>query len=267
MFAGFLIFLPLWLLNIRERPFINKDEFFETLQNLKVVALYNTLTHSAGVIALGSGAVSFTQVVKAAEPLTTAIISFLFQSSVLNIKAYLSLIPVIIGVALSSANELTFSWYCLIAGLIANLFASARGVFGKTAMCKQDTEKCSIMLSAENFYAVLTIMSSFMLIPLMIFFEGSKINQLLIKPTTMEIEGIVYTMISGLLFYLYNEVSFKVLNEVHPVTHALANTFKRIVIILSSILVFKNPITLGGMIGSSLAVFGVTLYSLVSSSK
>jgi solute carrier family 35 protein E1 len=67
------------------------------------------------------------------------------------------------------------------------------------------------------------------------------------------------------LFYLYNEVSFKVLDKVHPVTHALANTFKRIVIILSSIIVFKNPISLGGAVGSSLALIGVTLYSLISS--
>ena len=217
------------------------------------------------MIALGSGAVSFTQVVKAAEPASTALISALFQSSFLSMKAYLSLIPVIIGVALSSATELTFSWYCLSAGLIANIFASARGVFGKSAMCGKD--RCSVILSAENFYATLTTMSTFMLIPLMIFFEGPSVYKFLTQPSVIQKEGLLYTVASGLLFYLYNEVSFKVLDQVHPVTHALANTFKRIVIILSSIIVFKNQLTVGGAIGSSLAVFGVTLYSLVSSKK
>ena len=264
MFAGVFIFIPLWILKVREFPFASKNELITTLDDLKNVALFNTLTHMAGVIALGSGAVSFTQVVKASEPAFTAFISAVFQNSFLSFQAYGALLTVIIGVAISSANELTFSWYCLFAGVIANIFASARGVFSKSAMCGD--EKCNVMLSAENFYAIITAMSCFLLIPLMLLMEGSAILKIGKNPS-LEAEGLYYTITSGLLFYLYNEVSFKVLDKVHPVTHALANTFKRIVIILSSIYFFKNKLTFGGAVGSTLAVFGVTLYSLVTTKK
>jgi len=49
---------------------------------------------------------------------------------------------------------------------------------------------------------------------------------------------------------------------VAPVTHAVTNTVKRVVIILASILVFRTPITLLGSIGSGLAILGALLYSL-----
>jgi solute carrier family 35 protein E1 len=265
MLSGVFIFIPLWILKIREYPFATKKELISTVDELKNVALFNTLTHIAGVIALGSGAVSFTQVVKASEPAFTAFISAVFQNSFLSLKAYAALFTVIIGVAISSANELTFSWYCLFAGIIANIFASARGVFSKSAMCGD--EKCNIVLSAENFYAIITSMSCILLIPLMFIMEGHSILRILTECSSVEAEGLYYSITSGLLFYLYNELSFKVLDKVHPVTHALANTFKRIVIILSSIYFFKNNLTLGGGIGSILAIFGVTLYSLVTTKK
>jgi solute carrier family 35 protein E1 len=265
MLAGCLIFIPLWLLNIREFPFKDVNELVDTVYSLKNVILFNTLTHMSGVIALGSGAVSFTQVVKASEPAFTALISAIFQNSYLNSKAYYSLLMVIIGVAISSANELTFSWYCLGAGIIANIFASFRGVYSKTALCGD--EKCQMILSAENFYAVITFFSCFLLVPLMFIMEYNPIMTLAKSSSALDREGLYYTLASGILFYLYNEVSFKVLDKVHPVTHALANTFKRVVIILSSIWFFKTPLTIGGSIGSVLAVVGVTLYSLVTTKK
>ena len=68
------------------------------------------------------------------------------------------------------------------------------------------------------------------------------------------------------LFFSFtdNEVAFLALNEVAPVTHAVTNTVKRVVIILVSILVFRTPITGLGALGSALAIAGATLYSLAS---
>jgi solute carrier family 35 protein E1 len=71
--------------------------------------------------------------------------------------------------------------------------------------------------------------------------------------------------ISGFLYYLYNEVAFLALSEVAPVTHAVTNTVKRVVIILASVLVFRNPVSKLGAIGSGIAILGATLYSFAKS--
>ena len=58
------------------------------------------------------------------------------------------------------------------------------------------------------------------------------------------------------------QVAFLALAEVAPVTHAVTNTVKRVVIILASILVFKTTITPLGAAGSAITVAGALLYAL-----
>ena len=161
---------------------------------------------------------------------------------------------------MASVTELSFSWYCFATGILANIFASARGVFGKKQM-SGDAKRIEALLSPENYYAVLTIISFVMLIPLMLLAEGSQIFAMLSR-SSEHAEGLLYSVGSGLMFYLYNEVSFQALNDIHPVSHALANTLKRIVIIITSFLAFKNPIKPMGIAGTVIAIAGVGAYSL-----
>eukprot|EP01039_Chlorochromonas_danica_P004486 gene4486-4915_t len=262
--GGLLLFIPLWLIRVRTIPFDNSAELFDLFWSMKGIGLFATIAHISGVMALGLGTVSFTQVVKASEPLFTAATSGLFLHDVLPLKSYLSLIPVMVGVCMSSVSELTFSWQCLVAGVMSNTFSALRSVYSKIAMCGDI--KCT-EISAENFYSVLTLLCFLMLIPVTLVAEWSQIGTFYAKWSTQalaasEVRGLWDAVISGILFYLYNELSFKVLSEVNPVTHALANTMKRVVIILSSVFVFRNPLTTAGKLGSALAMLGTFLYSL-----
>jgi solute carrier family 35 protein E1 len=44
------------------------------------------------------------------------------------------------------------------------------------------------------------------------------------------------------------------LERLSPVTHSVANTLKRVIIIVASCFVFKTPMSQEGMIGSAIAV-------------
>ena len=68
-------------------------------------------------------------------------------------------------------------------------------------------------------------------------------------------------IINGLYYYLYNEVAFLTLNQVAPITHSIANTVKRVAIIVATCIVFQNPMSLIGVIGSSIAIAGTFVYS------
>ncbi|KAJ1404201.1 triose-phosphate transporter family-domain-containing protein [Ochromonadaceae sp. CCMP2298] len=264
MATGIALFVPAWLLRLREAPFKSTKEFREILWNQKGVALFTSLSHIAGVIALGAGSVSFTQVVKGAEPVFTALISALFMGQFLAWQSYLSLVPVIAGVCLVSANEMTFSWFCLIMGGLANLFAGARSVFGKAQMSSASVKN----MSSENYYSIITILATLMLVPATVYLEGAKIGQVfeVIRSGgalgAAYQEGLKQSFYSGLLFYMYNELSFKVLGRVNPVTHAIANTAKRVVIIISSVIWFHNPINMQGKVGSAVTLTGLLVYSL-----
>lgn len=124
--------------------------------------------------------------------------------------------------------------------LFAFLQLAARGVFGKKQMSGAELAK---NLSAENYYAVLTIISFSMLVPVTMVAEGPKIFKMMENlHDSITREGLISMLISGVLFYLYNEVSFKALNSLDPVSHALSNTLKRIVIIISSVIIFNEKL-------------------------
>lgn len=50
--------------------------------------------------------------------------------------------------------------------------------------------------------------------------------------------------------------------QVNPVTHAVGNTIKRVVIIVASVIAFKTPMSTGSIVGSSVAIAGTLMYSL-----
>ena len=69
-------------------------------------------------------------------------------------------------------------------------------------------------------------------------------------------------VLSGLFHYLNNEVMYLALSNVHPVTLAVGNTMKRVFIMVASVMVFRNQISLQAGIGSAVGISGVLLYSL-----
>ena len=173
---------------------------------------------------------------------------------------YASLIPVMGGVAIASLTERKFSWLAFNSAMLANTASAGRGIFAKKTMKEPQGQN----MDAANLYAVLTILATLIMAPVTVLVEGSKVRgawQAALAVTSQR-QLINYIISSGLYFYLYNEVAFLALDSVHPVTHAVGNTIKRVVIIGASILVFKNPVTMQGYIGSAVAIAGVLLYSL-----
>ena len=70
-------------------------------------------------------------------------------------------------------------------------------------------------------------------------------------------------VLSGLFHYLNNEVMYLVLARVHPVTLAVGNTLKRVVVILAALLVFQEPMTTETAVGTLVAIAGVLVYSVL----
>jgi drug/metabolite transporter (DMT)-like permease len=83
---------------------------FENIKALSPVALMHAIAHITAVISLGAGAVSFTHIVKAAEPAFTSFFSAVLLKQFFPLPVYLSLIPVMGGVALASLKERSFRW-------------------------------------------------------------------------------------------------------------------------------------------------------------
>jgi solute carrier family 35 protein E1 len=173
---------------------------------------------------------------------------------------YLALIPIIGGVGLASLKELSFTWTALIAASLANQSAAFKNVVSKGVMKKPWAKG----LGPQNTYAVVNILALIATLPFVAFFDAKDFVPVYdaVVAAGKANDVAKFSLLSGLFFYIYNEASFLCLSRLSPVTHSVANTLKRVVIIIASCLVFRTPMSLIGGIGSGIAVMGTLLYSL-----
>merc|ERR1719454_201964 len=259
LFFGFPYVFLLWSTGLRKTPKIS-------LESIKLLAPSGILlagTHVGGVISFGLGAISFTHVLKATEPVWSALISAVVFRDFLPLPVYLSLVPIIAGVSLASLKELTFSWYSFTAGTMSAVTSAAKAILSKKVL---DGKPLGENLTPANMFAILSILGFVAITPVSLLIEPPKAAATawaaaLAKGYT-NAQLIKLLSVLGFLYYIYNEVAFLALAEVAPVTHAVTNTVKRVVIILASILVFKTSITPLGAVGSAITIAGALLYAL-----
>lgn len=262
MIMGIPIFILPWLVGLRSVPTLHKGLTYQGLKPFINQAFWHSLNHLSAVVALGAGAISFVHIVKAAEPAFTAFLSILYGSKPLSAPTYLSLIPVILGVSMASLKELSFTWTALTGATMSNLGSSMRGIEAKKTL--SNPAAIGTHLTAPNVYALLTGCAAVMLAPAALLertqWAPAYKSALAAGHTNRDI--LKHLLGSGLWYYIYNEVAFIALERLNPITHAVANTVKRVFLILTSVLVFGSQFTLTGAAGSAMAVGGTLLYSL-----
>lgn len=255
--VGCIYALFMWVApDARAAPKVTVDDIIKMLP----VAFCFMGAHSASVFALSAGAVSFGQIVKAAEPAFAAVLSqFVYKKQISKAK-WLCLPIVIGGVILASVKELDFAVSALISACIANLFAAFKGNENKKLMETAGLKER--MGSVGNQFALTTILGFLMSIPVVLAQEGHKLGQFVeIFKTNPAVSANLIA--SGLWFYGYNELSTMTLKKTGAVTQSVANTAKRVIVIVGVAIFLGESLDPLKLIGCAIGIGGVLLYSII----
>eukprot|EP00301_Raphidiophrys_heterophryoidea_P014936 c23420_g1_i1.p1 GENE.c23420_g1_i1~~c23420_g1_i1.p1 ORF type:complete len:345 (+),score=84.29 c23420_g1_i1:204-1238(+) len=258
---GPIALIPFWFFGIRERVTVSRSD----LRTLFPIGLFHMINHVTSSVSLATAAVSFSHTVKAAEPAFTCVASALFLKSVFPWQVYVSLIPIMGGVALSSTTEASFSVASLVFGIASNMARAARAIASKLYMTEHASQQHqhSNKLSPTNLYTVMTCIAFLCAFPLALVIEGPRYHTEYQTALTrgMSISFLCEcVVVSGLMSY--QDVSFLLLAEMHPVSHAVGNVFKGVAVIVVSVLFFGNHVTMFSGLGCVVTVLGTLCYVL-----
>lgn len=233
-----------------QRP-ITKSEF----QKIAGPASMHAIGHVAANLSFAAVAISLTHTVKTLEPVFSVILSKVVLGQATPLPVVGTLIPVMAGVALASAGELSFNWAGFISAMVSNLTFGFRAVWSKKAM--GDIKD----LSSTAIYAWTTLISVLICVPGALIFEGPKL-QAGIDAALQKEPNFYWALLSvGLLYHLYNQFAFNTLSRVTPVSHGVCNVVKRVVIIGTSVVFFGNKLTDKTKMGTVIALIGTYLYT------
>ena len=260
--VGSAFVMMLWSSGAREKPKLSGA----AMRTLLPLGAFHAIGHLAGTIGTTYGSVSFAQVVKAAGPVYACILSAVVLRQPLSGRVWLSLLPIVGGVALATLKELSFVWGALLGAVASDLALALRNILSKQAMSRSADER-GFDLSPANMFGVLTCASAALSLPAALAVEGRAFPAAWAAAAAATPGGGAaigaYIVSAGLFFYLYSEVAMHALAHVHPVTHAVGNTLRRVVLMLVSMAVFATPMTPLGAAGSALAISGAFAYAMV----
>ncbi|KAL5021990.1 hypothetical protein ScPMuIL_001145 [Solemya velum] len=205
-------------------------------------------------ISLWKVSVSYAHTVKATLPMFTVILSRVLLGEKQTMSVYLSLLPIIGGVLIATMTEVSFDLIGLCSALFATIGFSLQTIFSKKVL--KDTG-----LHQFNLLQTLSRLASLTFLPVWLLFDLTRIINSDYMMDSRFLQTMVLLFFDGLFNMLQNVFAFTILAMVAPLSYAVANATKRVVVIGVSLFLLKNPVTSMNIIGMLVAIMGVLGYN------
>lgn len=250
---------------------------------------------------------SFVETVKAAEPISSVALEYIFFYEYISWTTYSTLIPICTGVAMACLGGQKHSFHVIgfMITVVANVCFSGRSVVAKQLFKREgSTSVTSDEIASPDVEVNMNAPSSSQLKELqqvLLFAQVSLIGCVVLLFVVLTLDGeVVYSMyaacssrirtsetaenallsnrscsidsgivgmwlLNGIAYTAYNLCSFLVLQETSVATHAVLNAGRRVVVILSTCLLFSTTFGIFQICGLVLAVCGVMAYAMSAS--
>ncbi|KAG8183046.1 hypothetical protein JTE90_018092 [Oedothorax gibbosus] len=240
----------LW--GVRTNVDINSSYYWKLIVPLAFGKFFSSVSSH---VSIWKVPVSYAHTVKATMPLFTVILSRLILREKQTLKVYFSLVPIVIGVLIATASEISFNMTGLVSALLATMGFSLQHTFSKKVLCETNIHHLRLL-------HVLARLALFFFLPVWIVYDLRTIlhdDDLFQGKDKFTICFLLFA--DGICNFAQNIVAFSLISLVSPLTYSVCNAAKRICIIAVSLILLGNPVTVVNFFGMMLAILGVLLYN------
>ena len=199
--------------------------------------------------------VAMTHTAKASSPLFNVALAYLIYNKRHDRNVYLSLLPIVVGVALASVsevhlNDLAFSG--VIFAILSSLLGVTASMYSKYLLLQ------GIVSDSVNLHFYNGAMSLLINLPTVGYYillivggGGSEVSTDV--PVSLLATCSVFQFCGSL-------ASYYILSKADELTYSVLGTLKRVVIVMSAMTFFDSNISFQSFLGSAMAMFGIALY-------
>ncbi|CEG43515.1 drug metabolite transporter superfamily [Plasmopara halstedii] len=202
--------------------------------------------------------VSIAQTCKASQPFFNVVLAYMVYRSRFSIATYSSLVPIVFGVVMASVSEMGMNDLAL-SGVVFAVVSALLGVM--QSMYAKFLLRRRIVLDTVNLHFYSAFVSFAINAPFVLMAARAHQDNFVASfPFTK-------VLLCSMMHFVGSFCSSWVLGEVSELTFSIMSTMKRVVVILSAVLYFGNPVTFQSISGMLLAIAGVGTYQLVKISE
>lgn len=211
-----------------------------------------------GNVSLSSIPVSFMQTIKSFTPATTVILQRLVWGRHFDVRVYLSLLPVVGGIVLTSVTELSFVWKGFIAAMLGCFVTSTKTILAESLLHgKYNFDSLNTVYHMAPYATMVLVLPALIL-------EGSAVLQ---WAALLSSSALLYStsilLFSGIIAFSLNYSIFYVIQTTSALTFNVAGNMKTAVAISASWFLFRNPMSWLNVLGCTITIAGCTLYGYV----
>lgn len=224
------------------------------LTNVFPLALVFFVNIILGNISLRYIPVSFMQTVKSAVPAFTVLLQVFGLGMSFPRGIYLALIPVVGGVTMATATEVNFEMIGFSCALIACLTTAVQSVLSSVLLTGQ------YRLDSVNLLYYMAPLAFLVNLPFAFYFEAQGV----MNHSYSDISAPVIIMLltfSGFVAFLLNLSVFFAIKSTSALTFTVFGNLKVVIVIILSVIIFQNEITVYNGLGCIVAFVGICAYS------
>ncbi|KAL8092548.1 hypothetical protein AgCh_034714 [Apium graveolens] len=199
--------------------------------------------------------VSVSMAIGSTTPFFTAVFAYLMTKNREAWLTYAALIPVVTGVVIASGGEPSFHLFGFIMCVGATAARALKSVL-QGILLTSEGEK----LNSMNLLLYMAPVAVMFLLPATLLMEHNVVG-ITVALARNDVKIIWYLLFNSALAYCVNLTNFLVTKHTSALTLQVLGNAKGAVAVVVSILIFRNPVSVTGMLGYFLTVIGVILYS------